>query len=598
MEKTLRAIRDEVDGKYAHAFILTRNVKDLVWIKDANGNQRSVQFASALSRALSQPDQDQERPGVVAKYSISQGIMLYHNEQLVSESNDSVAQAFTRITGLQDFVIFSSRTATDVVRHATTAAYEVLPRLYPFLRNTQQWRASLVIERADFLIEDGPSGYGVSYGDRVLLELLNSWALDAGIRDGGGCVALLYHELGRVPAPLRSAESGFRIIPVEYPNHEERKRFLSSRDVPEERSTVLANFTTGFRRMDLDQVVRREMSDNDIARRKAELISARCGDTVELISAPHGMELANAQPHVKRYLEWLSKQIKANRKSPIIPMGILFVGVPGNGKSHLARAFAHDCGMNMLRFKNLRSRYVGESERNLETVLDLLPSLAPSVVFIDEVDQWLGARSNWGEGDGGVQQRLLGRLLEFLGNPDNRGDILWIGATNRPDLLDVATIRRFDRIFPFMNPALDERTALVKDLVQRLELPFSEDVDYKEVAKLMDDFSCDEVEKLLRRAYELSLSTEDKKITLDLVIRARRTFKHNYDELMHELVALLSFQACNFLSDLPWYDENDDIIKDKVPDFMKSMMNSQGDSLEPHSVTQRIEELRRIIATR
>ncbi|MCL5670080.1 MAG: ATP-binding protein, partial [Acidobacteria bacterium] len=316
-------------------------------------------------------------------------------------------------------------------------------------------------------------------------------------------------ERSRIPHGIINVDGGYSVFQVSYPGIDERRSFLTGRGVDDEKASLAANLSTGFRRIDLEEARWRDFTEEQISAKKADIIKNRCGDSLELVESTFGLERASAQPHVRDYLIGLKKLILSNRKDASIPNGLLFVGVPGNGKSHITKAFAHDCGMNMLRFKNVRSQWVGESERNLNTVLDILPALAPCVVFIDEIDQVIHSRSVSGSptGDSGVENRMLARLLEFMGDTSHRGDIIWIGATNRPDLLDPAMPRRLGRVFPFMNPTSEARKGLIKDLVSRLELPFSDDFNYKSASELMSDYSCDDVEKVVIRAREIAFGS-------------------------------------------------------------------------------------------
>lgn len=589
MEKVLAEIRRELEQGFRHTFVLTQNLRDAVWSDATGGGKRKFGFPAALCRRLSSPLSDSKNR-FVAKYSISQGITLYRDGEILLDQNDRDMERFARMTGLGRLVVVQNRTAADFTSQVENEPHLVLAALYTFLRSRESVNF-LVVDNADYLVSS-THGHPSAYGDRATLELLMNWSRDVEMRGTGGCVVLLCPERGSIPQALIQGDGGFRIISVEYPNIEDRAEFLKEHDAPADKVGRLANLTTGFRRIDLEEVIQTQMSEDDIAHRKAELIVARCGDTLELVQSDCGLSQSNAQPHVKTYLEALVHLISENRGSPLIPRGMLFVGVPGNGKSHITRAFARDCGMNMLRFKNMRSMWVGESERNLETVLDLLPSLAPTVVFIDEVDQMLGARQE-GHQDGGsqVDSRLLGRLLDFIGDDSHRGEIVWIGATNRPDLLDAAMLRRFDRIFPFMNPTEEARAALLQDLVVRLKIPAK--MNFQAVASLMLDFSCDEVEKVLRRAYELCLRKQETQVRDEHMATARKVFKHNYDPTMHEFIALLSVQKSDYVSDLPWYDEDGELKnRSELPGYLQDMVTDTGE-MDSRRLDQRVEQLRR-----
>src|SRR5215831_18964288 len=97
------------------------------------------------------------------------------------------------------------------------------------------------------------------------------------------------------------------------------------------------------------------------------------------------------------------------------PMGILFSGPVGTGKTFLAECFAKDCGLNVVEIKNFREKWVGASESNLEKILALLESLAPIVVLIDEADATLGTRDSGG-GDSGVDARIFSKIAAAMGN--------------------------------------------------------------------------------------------------------------------------------------------------------------------------------------
>ena len=144
-------------------------------------------------------------------------------------------------------------------------------------------------------------------------------------------------------------------------------------------------------------------------------------------------------------------------------------GPAGTGKSAVAEAVAHEAGVNavVLNLARILGQYVGNSERNLEKALQAIKSLAPTIVFIDEIDQSV---SRGGSGDSGVSNRIFKRLLEFMSDTGNRGQVLFLAATNRPDLLDAALRRpgRFDKKIPFLIPDESERAAIIQVMATTL----------------------------------------------------------------------------------------------------------------------------------
>ena len=127
---------------------------------------------------------------------------------------------------------------------------------------------------------------------------------------------------------------------------------------------------------------------------------------------------------------WQSGDVKA------LPMGYLICGPVGTGKTFMVECFAGEAGVPVVKLKNFRDKWVGSTEGNLEKIFRLLHALGRCVVFVDEADQSLGRR-NAESGDSGVGGRVYGMFAEEMSNTRNRGKILWILASSRPDLIEV-----------------------------------------------------------------------------------------------------------------------------------------------------------------
>ena len=116
-------------------------------------------------------------------------------------------------------------------------------------------------------------------------------------------------------------------------------------------------------------------------------------------------------------------------------MGYLFCGSVGTGKTFLAECCAGSIGIPCVKLRNFRSKYVGETEGNLEQVLNVLRSLGPVVVIIDEADASLGDRQ--ASGDSGTSGRVFSMIAQQMGDTRYRGRIIWMLLTCRPDLLPI-----------------------------------------------------------------------------------------------------------------------------------------------------------------
>src|SRR6185295_8093691 len=143
------------------------------------------------------------------------------------------------------------------------------------------------------------------------------------------------------------------------------------------------------------------------------------------------------------------------------PMGMLFTGPMGTGKTFVAEAFVKETGLTAIKLKNFRSKWVGATEGNLERILSVVQALGQVIVIVDEGDRAFGNQE--GDGDGGTSSRVMARLKEFMSDTSNRGRVLFILMTNRPDKLyiDIKRAGRLDRKMPFLYPQTAEEVETV-----------------------------------------------------------------------------------------------------------------------------------------
>lgn len=210
----------------------------------------------------------------------------------------------------------------------------------------------------------------------------------------------------------------------------------------------------------------RNEADRLIAKRKREILERECFGLVEFVEPAHGFEVVGGMEEVKKDLLVIAESIREGRTSRV-PMGILFTGPMGTGKTFVAEAFAKECGLTTIKLKNFRSKWVGATEGNLEKILNVIRAIGQVVVIIDEGDRAFGNTD--GEGDGGTSSRVIARIKEFMSDTSNRGRILFLVMTNRPDKLDVDLKRagRLDRKIPFLYVQTPEEVELVAKALLR-----------------------------------------------------------------------------------------------------------------------------------
>jgi len=228
----------------------------------------------------------------------------------------------------------------------------------------------------------------------------------------------------------------------------------------------------------------RREADRLIARRKREILERECFGLVEFVEPAYGFDVVGGMEEVKKDLLLVAENIREGRTSRV-PMGILFTGPMGTGKTFVAEAFARECGLTTIKLKNFRSKWVGATEGNLEKILTVIKAIGQVVVIIDEGDRAFGNTDS--EGDGGTSSRVIARIKEFMSDTSNRGRILFLVMTNRPDKLDVDLKRagRLDRKIPFLYSQTPEEVEQVaRALVRKNRIVTA--VDF---ASIRDTFS-------------------------------------------------------------------------------------------------------------
>jgi transitional endoplasmic reticulum ATPase len=228
--------------------------------------------------------------------------------------------------------------------------------------------------------------------------------------------------------------------------------------------------------------------------------------------------LEEAKMELREAVEWPLKYPDAFRRMGIEPpKGILLFGPPGTGKTLLARAVATESEANFISVKGpeLLSKWVGESEKGIREVFRRAKMAAPSIIFFDELDALVPRRGS-GFGDAHVTERVISQLLTELDGLEKLENVVVIGATNRPDLIDPALLRpgRFDRLVYVPPP--DEKARLEILKIHTRKMPLAKDVDLEQLAKETEHYSGSDLAALCREAAMLALreNLQAKEVTM------------------------------------------------------------------------------------
>jgi hypothetical protein len=177
------------------------------------------------------------------------------------------------------------------------------------------------------------------------------------------------------------------------------------------------------------------LGDADLVKLKKQLIEKECNGLIEFIESSRTLDDLYGQDKVK---QWLRQDIALWKQNELqaMPMGYLLCGPVGTGKTFMVECLAGEAGVPVVKMKNFRDKWVGSTEGNLEKIFRLLQALGRCYVFVDEADQALGKRDA-GSNDSGVSGRIYSMMAEEMSNTRNRGKIVWVLASSRPDLIEV-----------------------------------------------------------------------------------------------------------------------------------------------------------------
>lgn len=244
------------------------------------------------------------------------------------------------------------------------------------------------------------------------------------------------------------------------------------------RATTLASITAGMTPVEIGKLIEpgKALPTSDpnqevlqvIHARKREMIEKECAGLIEFIEPKHGLSSVGGHDNIKHELLAIAKNLKKG-ETTLTPMGLLAVGPMGSGKTFVIKAFLKEAGLSAVALKNFRSKWVGSTEANLERVLATVKAMGPIAVIIDEGDRSFGSGGGEG-GDDGTSSRVIARLKEFMAETENRGQVLFVMMTNRPDKLDSDIKRpgRLDRKIPFFYcDSAPERAQVLQAVLSR-----------------------------------------------------------------------------------------------------------------------------------
>jgi transitional endoplasmic reticulum ATPase len=217
--------------------------------------------------------------------------------------------------------------------------------------------------------------------------------------------------------------------------------------------------------------------------------------------------LSTIKQELQEAVEWPLKYQKLfTHADAVPPKGILLYGPPGTGKTLIAKAAANESEANFISIKGpeLLSKWVGESEKGVREVFRKARQAAPCIIFFDEIDA-IAPRRGGDFGDSHVTERLISQLLTELDGLEILTNVIVIGATNRPDIIDPALLRpgRFDRLLYVPPPDRDSRIQIIK--IHTRKKPLADDVNVEQLADHTGGYTGADIASLSSAAVMLAL---------------------------------------------------------------------------------------------
>lgn len=422
-------------------------------------------------------------------------------------------------------------------------------------------RAAILIDHAGYV---APSGDRLGLNEQTHLVTLLNWASSPYIKRLNLAFVLIDPRLSSVNERLTS-NPHVATIEVPLPEAPERAAFLEAQVKATGREIAsfsdygtaeLGKLTAGIGLTDLEVLVRssvegtRRLDRGYFRDLKKRLIERQAQGMLEFVEPKWGLDTVVGHEAAKKRLLDDAELIKRGELDTV-PMGYLFCGPVGTGKSFLATCVAGSIGIPAVVLKNFRSKYVGETEGNLERVLGVLRSMGPVVVIVDEADAMLGDRDQGG--DSGVGARIFGMIASQMGDTAYRGRILWMLLTARPDNLPIDLKRqgRAEVHIPLFYPTEDAELRTMLAVLAKKSGTSVAEADLPAEIPHKGHLSGADIEGIIGRAFRASLLAGSRTITKDALAGALAGFMPSTQTLEREAQELAAIIECTDVEFLP-----------------------------------------------
>ncbi|QXD15543.1 AAA family ATPase [Rhodocaloribacter litoris] len=526
-------------------FILYGNVRDLVPTVDTQGRRTYVSLRQFLKDEL---------------FAARDIVLFYDRSSGIHFADKASQQDFNRALSGYDTIFgteYARKLPKDPVR-----VFSVLENYFR-LRLADGKRIACVIDYAETIVPMAEASM-YSAEDRNALVFLQKWSHDALFLESDFTIVLVTENLTQLNQQLVQSPYTAEIqIPI--PDEPARRTFVewyvqgreeAFRQHSEVSPRALAQHTAGLNFIQLRTILadvlenRSELTFDLLSRLKKEFIEAEAYGMLEFIETDWNLDMVAGHDEAKAHLRQAARALK-NGRPDVMPMGYLVSGPVGTGKTFMITCFAGEIGIPMVKLKNFRSMWQGQTEGNLEKILTLLEAMTPVAVMIDEADAALGDRDV--EGDSGVSKRVFGQIASFMSNPRHRGRIIFFLVTARPDLMPVDLKRQGraeEHLALFYPSNRAAREELLRVMMRRTGVELPMDQVPETLLNGERTFSGADMEALLTRA-KFRAAAGDGRVTREILQETVDDFIPPTYPLEVELQNLVAVLECTSRALLP-----------------------------------------------
>ncbi|MGV8041972.1 MAG: ATP-binding protein [Thermoanaerobaculaceae bacterium] len=425
-------------------------------------------------------------------------------------------------------------------------------------------KVAVIVEYAQFIAPQGEPSY-IADLSQTLIQLVD-WAADPAITGAHVATVLVSENLADLNRVLVENPYSAK-VQVPLPVAAELREFVADISagvaefdaVSEVARETLADRLVGLSRVNVRNLLQRAISSRQritgkyLTKLKKEIIEKEAFGRLEFLETDRTLDDVAGHVEAKAWLRQDAVLLRKGR-TMAIPMGYLLTGRIGTGKTYLVECLAGEIGIPCVELKNFREKWVGATEGNLEKVFGILRALGQVIVFVDEADQAMGKRGG-GDGDSGLSGRIYAMMAKEMSDTRNRGKIIWIFATSRPDLLEVDLKRqgRLDVHIPLFPPGDAEgRRALLAAMARKLKV----EIKAEELPELPEgqELGGNEMEGILVRAlrlFETQAADQPRKSFPEVMAEVARDMRSSAHTERLELMDMLAVKECTDTRFLP-----------------------------------------------